>query len=151
MQRSCLTTRTCSKPQTFFDCFSFKCHFFVAVFNLPSSHYSPCVDSSTMIFITNSYFFCSMMLACFTGHVNVAITLKEHGASLSVKDQGGIWRKSYALKHERLYKFLLRISDGFFYCFAKALLTKTWDLHSLKRYKQNFGDILSEDLSLGRW
>ena len=33
-----------------------------------------------------------MMMACFTGHVNVAITLKEHGASVSVKDQGGIIR-----------------------------------------------------------
>lgn len=32
-----------------------------------------------------------MMMACFTGHVNVAITLKQHGASFSVKDQGGIY------------------------------------------------------------
>ena len=36
------------------------------------------------------FYICSMMMACFTGHVNVAITLKQHGASLSVKDQGGI-------------------------------------------------------------
>ena len=65
-----------------------------------------------------------MMLACFTGHVNVAITLKEHGASLSVKDQGGIWRKSCTFKHERLYKFLLRIIDGILLLFCKSTTHK---------------------------
>ena len=48
-----------------------------------------CVFHSFSYEIVHFPIFYSMMMACFTGHVNVAITLKEHGASLKVKDQGG--------------------------------------------------------------
>ena len=42
-----------------------------------------------MSFLFLFYCCCSLMMACFTGHINIVTTLKEHGASLDVKDHGG--------------------------------------------------------------
>ena len=93
MERSRLSARSgFSKSSVVY--FFGHCSFY-ADFCLPSCYYPAYVHSrvheingthTTVVF----FYVCSMMMACFTGHVNVAITLKQHGASLSVKDQGGI-------------------------------------------------------------